>query len=178
MGSTGNIFSINVSRGGVPKTPIAEAEVGPRGITVDRQADLRNHGSPEQALCLYAVEVIETLRAEGHPIFPGSTGENITTEGIDWRKVVPGASLRLGAEVLVEITDYATPCNKNAPWFREGDFNRMNHKTQPGFSRIYARVIQGGQIRAGDPIELLEVSAAERLAARQPYTLRWPRDFQ
>lgn len=178
MSDTGTVFSINVSRGGVPKLPIAEAEVGYRGITADAQADRRAHGSPEQALCLWAVERIETLRAEGHNVYPGSTGENITTHGLDWDRIVPGMQMRLGEDVVIEFTDYATPCWKNACWFRDGDFDRIHHARHPGFSRLYARILEPGHIRAGDPVELIPVTAVERVRKQQPLTYRWPRDFQ
>ncbi|MDZ7727337.1 MAG: MOSC domain-containing protein [Dehalococcoidia bacterium] len=158
---------VNASRGGVPKRPIPEATVDERGITVDQQADRRAHGHPTQALCLYALEQIVALRNEGHDVSPGSTGENITTLDIDWREVIPGARLRLGDEVLIEITDYASPCWKNANWFIEGDFNRINQNLYPGESRTYAKVLQGGTIRPGDPIEVIPESAGVRVERQQ-----------
>lgn len=177
MTQDGSIYQINVSRGGVPKRPVPEAEVDERGITIDQQADRLAHGHPPQALCLYSLEHIVALRQEGHTVEPGSTGENITTLDVDWREVIPGARLRLGSEVLIEITDYASPCWKNANWFIEGDFNRINHKVFPGESRTYARVLQGGTIRPGDRITVLAESAAVRVERQQIPVYRWPRDF-
>ncbi len=177
MAGTARIFQLNVSRGGVPKRPVAEAHVDAGGMEGDRQADRRIHGGPDRALCLFAVEVLATLRAEGHPIAPGCAGENITTEGLDWRLVVPGARLRLGSEAEIEITSYTTPCWKNARWFRDGDPDRMRQEQHPGESRVYARVLRPGLLRTGDPIELIEETAAERVRRQQPRTFRWPRDF-
>ena len=57
------IHQINASRGGVPKLPLPSADVGLRGITVDVQRDKLAHGSPDQALCLFALEIIERLQA-------------------------------------------------------------------------------------------------------------------
>lgn len=174
----GSIFQINVSNGGVPKSPIDEAVVNQLGITRDRQGDLRHHGSPEQALCLFAVERLAALAAEGHDVAPGFTGENITLIDIDWDLIVPGRQLLLGDEVLIEVTDYASPCAKNARWFKKGDFSRIDQGLHPGFSRVYARVLHGGQIRTGDPVTLAdEESAGDRLHRMQPHTYRWPRDF-
>ncbi|MBP8251701.1 MAG: hypothetical protein KAX40_05015, partial [Herpetosiphon sp.] len=76
------IFQINMSKGGVPKTPIHEAQVNELGIVGDVQKDKRYHGGPNRALCLFALELIQQLQAEGHPIYSGSTGENITTQGL------------------------------------------------------------------------------------------------
>jgi len=175
----GAIFQINISRGGVPKHPIREATVTARGIEGDGHADTRNHGHPEQALCLYSVERLAMLAAEGHHVSPGATGENITTVDLDWRYVSPGARLRLGDEVLIEITDYATPCWKNGFWFKDGDFTRIDEYKHPGSGRAYARVLEGGHIRQGDPVTPIVESAAVRIERTQPrVTFRWPRDFR
>ena len=173
----GNVYQVNISRGGVPKLPIARATVTARGITGDGHNDRRSHGRPEQALCLWAMEVIEVLCAEGHDLWPGCTGENVTTKGLDWSRVVPGARLQLGDDLLIEITDYASPCWKNACWFSDGNFNRINQDSHPGSSRVYARVLDGGEIMPSDPIVLSDESAGERLQRQQIRTYRWPRDF-
>ena len=169
----GRIVQLSASNGGVPKLPLVEATVDGHGITVDRQADGRAHGGPRRALCLFALERIETLAAEGHPIFPGATGENVTTAGIDWNRVTPGSRLRLGETVLIEVTGYTAPCWKNAQWFLEGDFAAMDEEERPGFSRVYARVLEGGDLRPGDPVELLADTTAERIERTQPRTIRW-----
>jgi len=150
-----HIVQLSRSGGGVPKLPIVEAEVTERGIVGDAQNDTKNHGGPEQALCLYAIEVIEALAAEGHAMAAGAAGENVTTRGLDWSLVVPGVRLRLGSDVLIEVTRYTTPCYKNARWFMEGDFNRMHQNLFPGWSRAYARVLQGGHLRPGDSVEVV-----------------------
>jgi MOSC domain-containing protein YiiM len=175
---SGSIFQINISRGGVPKRPIFEVTVGPRGIVGDVQRDTQHHGRPEQALCLYSVERLAMLREEGHQVSPGATGENITTVDLDWRFVVPGARLRLGAEVTIEITDYAAPCWKNARWFVDGDFSRMDEQQHPGSGRVYARVLTGGTLRQDDLIVPVLETAAERVARTQPRVFRWPQDFR
>ena len=169
----GTVHQLNVSGGGVPKLPVEEARVRLDGMDGDRQADRRHHGGPERALCLFALERIEEFQAEGHPIAPGSTGENVTIAGLDWSRVVPGARLRLGGEVLVEVSSYTAPCYKNAQWFAGGDFNRMNHQTHPGCSRVYVRVLEEGVLRSGDAVELLEERAADRVWRAQPTTYRW-----
>lgn len=134
--------------------PVEEAVVGDRGVVGDRQADPVHHGRPDQALCLFSLEVIEGLQAEGHPIFPGATGENITITGLDWSLLRPGLRLRIGQDLEIEVTDYATPCLKNAGWFVGGKFGRISQKRHPGESRWYARVLTGGSLKVGDPIEL------------------------
>jgi len=151
----GLIHQINTSNGGVPKLPIESATVDESGLVGDVQADRVHHGSPEQALCLFSLEVIEALKREGHPIEPGSAGENITVSGVDWSLVVPGRRMTVGP-AEIEITHYATPCAKNARWFIDGRYNRMHAQKHPGESRVYARVVNGGSIATGDPVLLLE----------------------
>lgn len=145
----GQVTHLHVSDGGVPKTAVAAAEISTRGVIGDRQADRRNHGRPMQALCLWSTDVIDALRAEGHPIAPGLAGENLTLSGLDWPTIRPGVHVRVG-DVLAEISAYATPCKKNAAWFVDRDFNRMHHDQHPGWSRVYAWVLEPGAVRAGD----------------------------
>jgi len=145
----GTVHQLNVSDGGVPKTPVESVEVGARGVLGDRQADRHNHGRPMQALCLWSNEVIGTLQHEGHPIAPGLAGENITLARVDWSTIRPGVQLRIG-EVLAEVSAYATPCKKNADWFVDRNFNRMHQDRHPGVSRVYAWVREPGAVRVGD----------------------------
>ena len=152
---TGSIHQINISDGGVPKLPIDRVEVTTLGILGDRQRDLAHHGCPNRALCLYSLEVIERFRAEGHPIEAGSAGENVTVAGLDWAAVIPGTRILLGPDVEVEVTTYTTPCNANARWFTDGDITRMLQSRHPGSSRVYARILVPGTIRAGDRVELV-----------------------
>src|SRR5262249_15202629 len=134
---TGHIHSINISRGGVPKLPITIAVVTPLGIEGDGHNDWRNHGGPTAALCLFSLETIQRLQGEGHPISPGSVGENLTLAGIDPAALAPGRRLALGAgdaedaedaEVTIEITSYTTPCKTIAESFADGDFTRISQK--------------------------------------------------
>jgi MOSC domain-containing protein YiiM len=151
----GEVVQINTSRGGVPKHEVAGgAQINWSGFDTDRQEDRANHGRPWQAICLWSADVIERLAEEGHPIGMGYAGENITVAGIDWAAVTPGQRLRVGT-ALLETTPYSVPCSKNAPWFIDGDFRRMSHDLHPGWSRIYARVLEPGEVQAGDAIAVL-----------------------
>ncbi len=149
-GGTGRIVRINVSDGGVPKRAVAGATISRGGLAGDRQRDLKHHGGPDRAVCLFAAEVIDRLRNEGHPIEPGSTGENLTIAGLDWASIEPGTRLRLGEEVVLEITGYTSPCKWIAGSFAGGDFSRISQNTHPGESRVYARVLSGGDVSTGD----------------------------
>ena len=151
----GVLASINVSGGGVPKGRIAGAQVYRLGLQNDAQNDTKEHGGPERAVCVYSLERIRALQEEGHPIDIGTAGENVTLEGIDWNLVAPGARLRLGEEVILEIASFTTPCKTIRESFIDGRFVRISQKLHPGWSRVYARVLREGEIRTGDPVEVI-----------------------
>jgi MOSC domain-containing protein YiiM len=153
---TAYVHQLNCSRGGVPKLPVEEARLTRDGLAGDRQAKPFIHGGPERALSLYSLELIERLRVEGHPISPGSAGENVTVAGLDWSRLSPGTRLRIGDEVVVEITKYANPCRTITQSFAGGDFKRISQKLRPGESRLYARVLSEGIVRAGQRVCVLE----------------------
>ena len=148
----GTVTQLSLSKGGVPKLPVDSVEVGFRGVIGDVQRMRVHHGRPWQALCIYADEVIDMLRAEGHPIGRGSVGENITVARLDWSQVRPGVLVQIGG-VLAHVQAYAEPCNTNAQFFLGGDFNRMNANVGP-VSRVYATVLQPGTIATGDRVVL------------------------
>ena len=147
----GVVDGVFASGGGVPKAPVLSASVGWRGVDGDRQASRKHHGRVWQALCLWSADVVEALAAEGHPVFPGAAGENVSVRGLDWAAVRPGVRLRLGS-VLAEVTVPALPCAKNARWFVDGDFNRMHHERDRAVTRWYALVIEPGTVATGAPV--------------------------
>lgn len=169
MAGGGRIVQLSLSPGGLPKRAALRAHVTRLGLEGDAHRDHEHHGGPDRALCLFPVEAITALAAEGHAITPGALGENVTTEGVDWRLVVPGARLLLGDRVLLQVTRYTSPCLNIAPMFRGRDFGRVSQKRHPGWSRVYARVLVEGGLSAGDPVRVLdEREAAEVDAAGGP----------
>ncbi len=149
----GRIESVQISRGGVPKAAVFEAFISEAGVSGDAHNQPQFHGGPDRAVVLYSLEVIRALQAEGHPIAPGTTGENLTVSGLDWPRLVPGMRLRAGSAVL-EISKYATPCRTIAGSFVGGAFTRIGHAQHPGWSRLCARVIEAGLVQPGDSVSL------------------------
>lgn len=147
------IFQLNVSPGGVPKTAVAHAELGELGLAGDAVDHPRIHGGPARALCLYSLERILALQDEGATVFPGALGENVTLVGLDWDRIVPGVRLALG-DALVEVTKYTTPCATTSP-FVCGDKKRFHQDHSPGWSRVYAKVLQGGRLEPGMPARIV-----------------------
>ena len=145
------VHQISVSNGGVPKLPVSQARITVQGVEGDRQRTRGIHGGPQRAVCLFSLEVIEALQDEGHPIAPGSTGENVTVAGLDWFSLKLGDRISLGP-VRLEVVSYTAPCAHNRRWFLNEDFGRILHKRHPGWSRVYARVLIEGIVRTGDPV--------------------------
>lgn len=147
-----HVHQVNVSNGGVPKRPVFEARVTEKGVAGDRQRNQNVHGGPDRAVCLFSLELIERLQDEGHPIDAGSSGENLTLAGLDWDLVKPGIVLSVGPDVQLEVTSYTVPCSHNAQWFRNEDYHRISQKKNPGWSRVYAKVLREGVVRPGDAV--------------------------
>ena len=154
MTTSARIVQLNVSPGGVPKLPVAGASVGLLGLDGDGH-HFPSHGGRNRAVVLFGLEQIEQLRADGHPIAPGAIGENVTTAGLDYRKLRVGDRLRLGANVVLRLTGHADPCSKIAGAFADGDVTRVLEAKHRGMSRVTACVLTTGDVAPGHPIEVL-----------------------
>jgi MOSC domain-containing protein YiiM/SAM-dependent methyltransferase len=158
--STGVIVSVNVADGGVPKYPIAGTRIRYLGLDGDSHTLAPPiHGGVDQAVCLYAVEAIERVRADGHQAFPGAYGENLTLSGIDWGGLRTGDRFRIGrAGPLLELTHFAFPCQKQTKWFVEERIGRISPKLYPEDARWYASVVEEGPVEPGERIELIRTA--------------------
>ena len=149
------VHSVNAaSGGGVPKSPVASARLHYGGVEGDKHNDLRYHGGPQRAVCLYSFEKISGLQAEGHPIDVGTTGENLTIEGLDWEALEIGMEISVG-EALIKLTNLAPPCNTIIDSFSDKRSNRIFEEKYPGWSRWYAKVLTEGIVEAGDIVTIL-----------------------
>jgi MOSC domain-containing protein YiiM len=158
----GKVIQINTSKGGVPKRPIPCAEVHPLGIAGDEHR-YAAHGGPQKALLLIASEVIDQLREEGWPVFYGALGENLTTQGLDYRSWRAGKRYRVGGIVL-ELTTPRQPCSTLNPYgtgIQKRIYDERVHALDPqsvkwGLSGFYASVVKPGHIELNDIIEATE----------------------
>src|SRR5687768_9088051 len=166
----GRLLQVNVSPGGVPKRAVPAARITTGGVEGDRQQALTVHGGPHRAVSLLGIEAIRRVAAEGHPIGPGTTGENLTTEGFDVSSLPVGTRLEIGGEVILELSGAANPCRTIRHSFADLRFGRVGVVAHPGDSRMYARVLREGIVRPGDSIRLRppvdDAAARHQLAAR------------
>ena len=142
----------------IDKTPVDEKlHVGFLGIDGDEQADLTVHGGVDKAVHHYPRDHYdwwaETLGRHALLDAPGAFGENISTAGLDEDSVFLGDRFRLGT-ALVEVTQARQPCWKLDHRFgAKGVMAQVVKTRRTGW---YYRVLEPGEVRAGDDLELLE----------------------
>jgi len=144
---------------GIDKQPIARAVIGPLGLEGDIVADVESHGGPDQAVYLYSREDYEWWEGElGHPLRAGSFGENLTLTSFGEAAVRIGDRFRVGG-ALLQATAPRIPCSVFATHLRERAWvKRFAAAERPG---IYARVLEPGEVAAGDSVERLDSGGDE-----------------
>ena len=151
------VHSINIStQGGVPKLPIDKAEIKFEGVEGDfnKFRTEKKNSIGTRAVTLFSLEQIEKLKSEGHSIDVGTTGENITIEGVDWPSLEVGARMMIG-EAMIELSEPTAPCSKIGKSFIDGAFSRIDHELELGWSRWSASVIEEGQVEVGNQVIIL-----------------------
>ncbi|HEY4361569.1 MAG TPA: MOSC domain-containing protein [Bryobacteraceae bacterium] len=160
---SGSVVQLNMSQGGIPKLPVAEAVATTLGLDGDLHNNPTIHGGPKKALLWITSEGIDELRAAGFPLYAGALGENLTTRGVDRRLWRTGQLWRIG-EVVIELTRMRTPCKTITvygaaigeavydPEVKAGDPSSLRW----GLSGFYASVVQPGTVRVGDAVALLD----------------------
>lgn len=152
----------------IAKTPLeGPVAIGPTGLAGDEQADRVHHGGREKALHHYPADHYPAWRAElgDHPLLaaPGGFGENIATTGLVESEVCIGDRFRLGT-ALVEVSQGRQPCWKLDHHFqRPGVLARVVSTRHSGW---YYRVLESGQVVAGDTIALVDRPLPEWSVAR------------
>jgi MOSC domain-containing protein YiiM len=138
--------------------PVAVRAPGPKGtgevgLSGDQVFDIKHHGGTDQAVYAYAREDLDFWAAEiGRPLDNGVFGENLTTEGIDVSDALIGERWRVGGDVLLEVSCPRIPCGTFQGWLaREGWIKQFTSAARPG---AYLRVIEPGEISAGDPVTI------------------------
>ncbi len=137
------------------KLPRAEAKlVADFGLEGDRHA-----GRPQRQVSILNAETVDELAARGMPVTPGVLGENITVEGVPVMQLGDGARLRVG-DAELEITGDRPACKEML------EIHTDALKAMVGRAGKMARVVRGGTIRPGDPIELVPDAHAGHVNSR------------
>ena len=129
---------------GVTKTPVAEGNLREDyGLIGDAHADCCTH----RQVSLLAIESIDKMRGMGFDVGPGDFAENLTTEGIKIASVPVGTRVRVGEEIILEITQIGKECHSGCAIFRQVGKCIMPKEG------VFARVIHGGSVRPGNQIK-------------------------
>lgn len=143
---SGIVLAVCIGSGGIPKHAVESAEVTSLGLAGDKQR-FRFHGGANRAVCLFSIEDYRLLRQDGVSCdAPGTFGENLLTEGLDFRALAADDELLVGDEVRLAIHDVREPCKTLC------SVDARFPNLMLGRSGFVCRVVRTGRIRAGMPI--------------------------
>jgi len=114
------------------------------GLIGDAHADCCSH----RQVSLLAIESINKMRHLGFNVDPGNFAENLTTEGIDLVSLPVSTRLSIGEEIILELTQIGKECHTGCAIYRQ-----IGKCIMPK-EGVFAKVIRGGFVRAGDPIRI------------------------
>jgi MOSC domain-containing protein YiiM len=142
------------NRTGIDKHPVeGTVAVGGLGLDGDVQVNKKHHGGEGQAVYAYAQEDADWWAAElDRDLPPGRFGENLRTSGLDLRVAVLGEQWQVGT-ALLQVTAWRTPCANFARFWGIPDL--VKRFAAHGATGAYLRVLQPGEIGAGDAVEIL-----------------------
>lgn len=153
-----------VGQTGIFKQPVVEpVSIGALGLATDAICDTENHGGPDQAVYVFGVpDYVWWSRELGTELAPGTFGENLTVTDLESATLSIGDRLRVGPQVVLEITAPRIPCVTLARRMDDPRFLvRFRAAARPG---VYCRVIQTGDVQVGQTVTL-EPYAGETLTA-------------
>ncbi|MFI6107179.1 MOSC domain-containing protein [Streptomyces sp. NPDC051310] len=139
--------------------PVRVSDPGPpgeggSGVAGDAVCDLRFHGGTHQAVYAFAREDLDHWERElGRELANGAFGENLTTSGVEVNGALIGERWRIGSGPLLEVASGRIPCRTFADWL--GEKGWVKRFTQRAGSGAYLRVIEPGEVRAGDRVEVV-----------------------
>ncbi|MED9951631.1 MAG: MOSC domain-containing protein [Collinsella sp.] len=144
------ITSINTSaHKGTRKTPVVDGHdivIEQFGLASDAHA-----GHWHRQVSFLAAESIQTARDRGLNVHEGDFGENFTTQGINLLSLPLGTQLKLGSEVIVEISQIGKVCHTRcAIYYLAGDCI-FPHEG------IFGVVLHGGEVHTGDDIQVVKL---------------------
>jgi len=115
------------------------------GLVGDAHADCCTH----RQVSLLAIESIDKMRALGLKVKPGDFAENLTTEEIDLVSLPVGTRISVGAQIVLEVTQIGKECHNKCAIYR-----KVGRCVMPK-EGVFAKVIEGGPVNAGDQIKVV-----------------------
>jgi MOSC domain-containing protein YiiM len=149
--------------------------LGSDDVEKDHVIDRRYHGGVDKACYLYSADHYEywqKLYPELEMLF-GIFGENLTVEGLHEAKVNIGDIFKIG-DAIIQATQPRQPCFKLE--FRFNNDKIVRQFIDSGFSGVYVRVLEKGNVKTGDSVELIEKK--DSLSIQKVYELLYTSEFQ
>jgi len=143
---------------GIYKLPVSRpVQITPMGIQEDVICDKKHHGGPDQAIYIYgAADYQWWSNSLGQELSPGTFGENLTITDLESAALRVGDLLRIGS-VTLQVTSPRMPCVTLAARMSDTSFmERFRKAERPG---LYCRIVQAGQVLAGDEVNLENYTA-------------------
>ncbi len=144
------ITSINTSaHKGTRKTPVADGHdivIEQFGLASDAHA-----GHWHRQVSFLAAESIQTARDRGLNVHEGDFGENFTTQGINLLSLPLGTQLKIGNDVLVEISQIGKVCHTRCAIYHLAGDCIFPHEG------VFGVVLQGGEAHTGDDIQVVKL---------------------
>jgi MOSC domain-containing protein YiiM len=133
---------------GTPKEDVGEGLFKEEfGLVGDAHADCCTH----RQVSLLAIESINKMRGKGFDVGPGDFAENLTTECIDLVALPVGTRLTVGQGVVLEVTQIGKDCHTKCAIYRQ-----IGKCVMPK-EGVFARVVRGGVVKAGDVLAIGEM---------------------
>jgi len=167
--TNGNVLSVNVAPAtattGIDKRPVdhpvAVRAPGPKrpgalsGLAGDHIGSLKHHGGDDQAVYAYAREDYDWWQTElNRPLRDGYYGENLTTTGVDVNGALIGEVWQIGEALRLQVTFGRIPCATFQRHMAEPQW--VKRFTAANRTGAYLRVLTPGEVRTGDPIEIVD----------------------
>jgi MOSC domain-containing protein YiiM len=138
----------------IEKQAVERVFLAHEGFHGDQVADLKHHGGPERAVCIYPAEHYPLWEEEFQkPLPPATFGENLTVSGMLEQDVYIGDIFRIG-DAVIQVTQGRVPCQTIDRRLEMTPLMKRMVKT--GFTGYLCRVLEEGEIRADSDIELIE----------------------
>jgi MOSC domain-containing protein YiiM len=132
---------------GTTKKPVGEGILKEDyGLVGDAHADCCTH----RQISLLAIESIGKIREEGFDVGPGDFAENLTTEGVELLSLPVGTRISVGKDIRLEVTQIGKKCHSGCAILQQ-----IGRCIMPR-EGIFARVIHGGSVQAGDRLRIEE----------------------
>ncbi len=141
----GKILAVNISQKKGEKKTNIDCGLFLENLGLENDA----HAEPGiRQVSLLAKESIEKIKAKGLDVQYGDFAENLTTEGIDLPSLPVGTKLKVGGNVLLEVSQIGKVCHN-----RCNIFYTVGDCVMPR-EGIFAKVLTGGEIKINDPVEI------------------------